>query len=100
MGLSAQRLHAAIIGLAIVVAPLILWLALYLLTKTSSAELRGVLGWIRALRWIGWSCGLAVILFALFRGTFISYYGMVLVAFSSGLALPEGWLKKRFNQAA
>ena len=63
---------------------MILWLALYLLARASSAKLRGVLTWVKVLKWIGGICGLVVILFALFQSIFIPFDGMALVVFSGG----------------
>jgi hypothetical protein len=76
--------------------PLIIWLALYLAARQSSLSLRPVLPWLRILRWLGWGLGLVLFLMHLDRDTFPVAYGIAMFTFSTGLALPEGWVKRRF----
>ena len=102
MDIFANRLLVAILGTSLIVAPLILWLFLCVVAKTSSRELRGILPWIRVLRWVGWSLALVLFLLALVTDDFQHFlvYAIAIGAFSTGLALPEGWLKRNFVQAA
>jgi hypothetical protein len=95
MNFLGNGLFATIIGVALIAAPMILWLTLYLFSRNSSADLRGVLRWMRTLRLMGGICALLFIVIALFRNIFIPFIGIALVLFSSGLTLPERWLKQR-----
>ena len=98
MSIFENRLFIRIIVLTLIAAPMILWLVLYLFAGDYPRDLRKILRWIRVLRWIGWGCGSIVFVIALLWNVSV-FFAVGLVTFSSGLALPEGWLKK-FDQSA
>ena len=84
------------VGSALMAVPLILWLALDLAARRWSVSLRPALPWLRIMRWLGWGLGLVLFLIHLDRDTFPVAYGIAMFSFSTGLALPEGWVKHRF----
>jgi hypothetical protein len=98
MDILTDKMFAIAACAALVAAPMIMWLALYLAAKTSSTELRSVLPWIKMARWIAWGCGLGLVLFALIGkhlDHFLAYAASV-GAFSAGLGISESWAKRKF----
>jgi hypothetical protein len=80
----------------LVVAPLLLWLALYAAARWWSVNLRPTLRYLRAVRWVGWSFGIILFLVHWIRDDFSASYGIALLTFAVGLAMPESWVKKHF----
>jgi hypothetical protein len=77
-------------------APFIIWLALFVAARRS-INLRPVLPWLRILRYLAWGVGitLGVVWLATGRFIWVGYEGAI-IGFSAGLAIPEGWVKRRF----
>jgi hypothetical protein len=95
--IEGHRALAIEIGSALMTFPLIIWLALYLAARQWSVSLRPILPWLRILRWLGWGFGLALFFVHLDRDTFPVAYGIAMFTFSTGLALPEGWVRRRLD---
>jgi hypothetical protein len=84
------------IVLTLIVAPLLIWLALYSAHRWWSVNSRPALPWLKTLRWISWIFGVVLLLLSMTRRPFPWVYGIAVVAFSNGLSIPEGWVKRRF----
>jgi len=84
------------IEMFLVVAPLLLWLALYAEARWWSVNLRPTLRYLRAVRWVGWSLGTILFLVHLIRDDFSASYGIALLTCAIGLGMPESWVKKHF----
>jgi len=95
MNIFENKLFGTIICLTIVVAPLILWLALDVASKNSSAKLRRIRPWIRALHWVAWSCAALLFSLALIEDNphHVALFASAVLVFSSTLGLIENWLK-------
>jgi hypothetical protein len=81
---------------ALLLLPLIIWLALYLAQRWWSVNMRPALPWLKTVRWVGWAFGVALLLLSLTGGQLPWICGMVMTAFSAGLSIPESWIKRRF----
>jgi hypothetical protein len=92
--MSGSKVLSLEIGSLLITAPMIVWFSLYV-AALQSMKLRPVLPWLRVLRWVGWGLGIVFFLAALARNSFPTY-GCAMSAFSAGLSLPEGWVKRRF----
>lgn len=90
------RSHTFTIEILVVVAPLLLWLAFYASARWGSVNLRPTLRYFRAVRWVGWSFGVILFLVHWTRDEFSATYGIALLTFAIGLAMPESWVKKHF----
>jgi len=80
---------------ALIVLPLVIWLALYLAQRWWSINSCLALPWLRTLRWIGWIFAVALLLLSL-TSHLPSVYCIAMTAFSAGLSMPESWIKSRF----
>ena len=96
MSLHPPRLVAAEVVAILMVVPMLLWLALYAAARFGSFALRPVLPWLRALRWTGWILGMALLVAYVIGDVLPLAYGVALLSFSIGLAIPERWVKRRF----
>lgn len=92
-------IHSKVFALAseaiLVVGPLIVWLGLYL-AAASGSQLRPALPWIRAVRWFGWASGVVLFIGHWAYESIPRSFGLALLTFAIGLAMPEGWVKQRF----
>jgi hypothetical protein len=90
---------AVVIFVALVAAPLVFWLIFYGLVRYSSADVRRLVPWLRAVRWITWITATPFMLAAIGNDKFhyLFFYGSGLFSFSAGLSLSESWLKKRLG---
>ena len=80
----------------LVVSPLLLWLAFYAAARWSSSNLRPIIPYLRAMRWVGFTLGALLFLISLVRDDFRGFYGAALLTFSAGLGIPEWWVKLHF----
>jgi hypothetical protein len=94
------RLFAMILWTVFVTAPMILWVSLWAVAKTSSINLCAILPWLKLLRWVAWSFAMVLFLIALVGDHFQHFpiYAIAISTFSVGLSLPEGWLKRKIVQ--
>jgi hypothetical protein len=96
MHIDSSKLLAIEIFAAFSVLPLIIWLALYLASRRWPIDARPILRWLKILRWVGWGFGMALCTLTLAREHFPIIYGLAMTTFSTGLSIPQGWLKRRF----
>ena len=94
--MDSHKILAIEISATVFVAPIIGWLALYVAAPWGSLGLRPVLPWLRVLRWAAWGLAIALSVAYLADNHFPFIYGLAMSSFSSGLALPESWVKRRF----
>ena len=81
----------------VVVTPFLLWFAFYAAARLWSLNLSSTLPYLRAVRWVGWSIGTFLFLMHLIRHDFPrAPLGLTLLVFSTGLGMPENWVKRRF----
>jgi hypothetical protein len=92
-----SKLFTIILVSLIGIAPLILWVILWTIDKSSSLNPSAVLPWIRVLRWITWCSAIVLFLAGLFGDHFQHFprYAGAMLTFSIGLSLPQSWLKKK-----
>jgi hypothetical protein len=81
---------------AIMVAPFVVWLALFAVSRWWSVSLRPALGWIRALQWVAWFAGLVGTTLHLLFDRLPLVYGLAALMLAVGLRFPERWLKRHF----
>lgn len=96
MSSDASKVNAIEFTSAFFALPLVFWLAMYVAACCWSINWRPVLPWLKILRWVGWGCGVALILTSLARNIFPDSYGVAILGFSAGLSLPESWVRRRF----
>jgi hypothetical protein len=96
MSIDPSKVAGIEFALALSALPLIFWLGMYWAARQWSINWRPILPWLRILRWVGWGCGAAMFFISLTRSIFPIGYGVVVLAFSAGLSLPESWIKRRF----
>jgi hypothetical protein len=94
--MDGHKLLTIEIGSALVVAPMIVWLALYVAARWGSISLRAALPWLRILRYVTWGSAIALYIVHFAHDRFPWAYGAAVFTFSAGLALPESWVKRRF----
>ena len=74
--------------------PLLLWCTLYFAVRWWSLKLRPILPWITAFRWVGWIASIIVALFSIVGHSSL-LYALIPLVFSSGVAIPQSWAKRR-----
>jgi hypothetical protein len=86
------------IAIAFMASPLVTWGALVAVARVWKANLRPTLSWLRALRWVGWLIGAALTTVSVVYDPlhWLFPIGVTLNGSSSGLALCEGWVKRRY----
>ena len=93
----ATKLLWQCVGFILIIAPLAFWAALYFVVRHGRSIPVAVLPIIRALRWMGWSSGMA--LFVAYLTGFHHFHlwplASALCTFSIGLSFPERWAKER-----
>ena len=72
--------------------PLLLWCTLYFGARWWS--LSPILPWITAFRWVGWIASIIVALFSIVDHS-SPLYALIPLVFSSGVAIPQSWAKRR-----
>jgi len=77
--------------------PLLIWLALYVAHRFWSFNSRPALPWFKTVRWIGWSFGVILLLLSFAHEHLAWVYGLAMITFSTGLSIPESWVKRRFG---
>lgn len=93
---------ARVLQIALILAPLGIWLAIYAAAQRCSFSLRSFVPWMRKLRWITYFCGVALCLAHFTNAHFfhdLDFAGAVLT-FSVGLSMPTSWLRKRLAGTA
>lgn len=84
--------------IAILLIPFAIWGVLLVARRVSGANLHPVLRWLRILRWlvflIGCPLGFVTLVFDRLRWLFPIGLGILLL--SSGLSIPEWWLKRHY----
>jgi predicted RND superfamily exporter protein len=95
MNVEGPKLVKAAIGLLIGTAPLLFWIVLYAGAKKWPFDLRPLVPWMRAVRYVTWGCGLVLLV------TGVPWpYPMAFVTFSIGLSFPEAWARRYASSAA
>ncbi len=84
------------IGFTLVALPLTIWLAIYMAVRLWSINPRPILPWLNILRWLDWGLGLVLMLIHWTNDHFPFTYGIAVLTFSAGLAIPQSWVKRRF----
>lgn len=79
-------------GASILIAPLLVWLVLYVASRTLSVSQRPILWWLAAARYVTYAAGLVLWL----AYPTLSRYGVACIAASAGISLPHTWVKRRF----
>jgi hypothetical protein len=76
---------------------MIIWVIFWAIDKTSSMKPRVILPWIRRLRWVTWISAMVLFFGAFLVDHFLVFprYAIALSTFSIGMAMPEGWLKRK-----
>jgi len=84
--------------LAIALSPLAIWCLVGIVGRAQKASLRGILPWLRALRWIAWAVAIILVFFALVRDQRLWLVPFAAVTFgaSAGLGIVERWVKRRY----
>jgi len=87
-----------VIGISslLIIAPFIVWAALYVAVSKWSLDLQSLVPWFRGFRWVVWSCGLFLFIGYFAGGHFRWVYPSAVATFSVGLVFPEKWLKEQF----
>ena len=96
MSIDPSKVAGIEFALSIFALPLIFWLGMYWATRCWSIDWRPILQWLRILRWVGWGCGMAMVLISLARSA-SPVSGLLIIGFSLGLSLPQSWVKRRFE---
>ena len=96
MSFDGSKLLVIGIRSLLIIAPFIVWGALYVAVRKWSLDLRSLLPWLRGFRWVVWSCGLLLYIGYFAGGQFPWVYAISVVSFSIGLSFPERWLKEQF----
>ena len=81
----------------LIVAPFIVWGALYVAVRKSSLDLQSLVPWLRGFRWVVWSCGLLFFIGYFAGGHYPWVYPSAVATFSAGLYFPERWLKEQLT---
>ena len=97
MSIDSSKLPAIETFFAVSLLPLFVWLAIYMAARRRQIQARPTLRWLRVLRWVGWGFGIALLTLSLARDHFPFIYGLAMTTFSTGLSLPESWLRRRFT---
>jgi hypothetical protein len=86
------------IAIAFMASPLVTWGALVGVARVWKANLRPTLSWLRALRWVGWFIGAVLTIVSVVYDPVHRLFpiGVALTSCSSGLAMCEGWVKRRY----
>jgi hypothetical protein len=95
MSIEPSKLAAIEFASAVIALPLVFWLTMYWAARWWSINWRPILPWLMFLRWVGWGCGAAMVLISLARSVSPGY-GLSMLGFSTGLSLPQSWVKRRF----
>jgi hypothetical protein len=93
MNFDGPKLLVIGISSLLIIAPFIVWGALYVSVRKWSLDLQSVARWLRGFRWVGWSCGLLPYIGYFAGGHFPWVYPSAVATFSVGLYFPEKWLK-------
>lgn len=96
MHISASKVLAIEICVPLIALPFIVWLALYVIGRCSSANLRPVLAWLKGLRWVTWGVAILLLFLSMAREHFPMTYGLAMLSFSAGLWGPQSWVTRRF----
>jgi hypothetical protein len=84
MSISPSKVLAIEICLPIIALPFVIWLALYVIGRCSSTNLRPVLAWLKGLRWVTWIAAILLLFFSMAREHFPMTYGLAMLSFSAG----------------
>jgi hypothetical protein len=79
----------------LLVAPFIVWFALSIALRKWTLHPEVLLPWFVRLRWLAWTCAMVLYVSSAGGGYRLRIFGSALIAFTAGLAFPEGWLRKR-----
>ena len=96
MSFDGSKLLVIGIRSLLIIAPFIVWGALYVAVRKWSLDLQSLVTWLRGFRWVVWSCGLLLFIGYFAAGHFPWVYAISVVTFSIGLSFPERWLKEQF----
>lgn len=88
------------IGSLFLVAPFIVWFALFIAVRKWTLHPEVLLPWFVRFRWLVWSCAVVLYVGSFGGGYHLRIFGSALIAFSAGLAFPEGWLKKHLARSS
>jgi len=97
MNLEGARLLGIGIWIFLILAPFVIWLALYVAARWWSFGLQPLVPWMRTFRWITYGSGIAL---GLAHFTSAHFYhdftcAAAVLTFSIGLSFPENWLKSQ-----
>jgi hypothetical protein len=81
VNMDGHKLVAIEIGSALLAAPMIVWLALYLAARCGSIGLRPVLPWLRVLHWVAWGLAIALYIVHFAHDRFLGHMGQQLSRF-------------------
>ena len=97
MNISEARLVGVGIVVLSVIAPFVLWFAMYAAARWRSLDLRPLLPWMRRLHLLTLSLGVALYVGYLVIGDFHrpSIYPVAVLGFAMGLYFPANWLRRR-----
>jgi hypothetical protein len=97
MNISETRLVGVGIVVLSVIAPFVLWLAMYAAERWQSLDLHPLLPWVRRLHLLTLSLGVALYAGYLVIGDFHrpAIYPVAVLGFAMGLYFPANWLKRR-----
>jgi hypothetical protein len=89
-------MHKLVVAAIFFGSPYILFLVLSLIARYSAINMRQIVPWIRALRWLTWFTTAALFLMHFVLARFPSTYAFLALAFSSGVILIDIWASARF----
>ena len=95
MNFDGSKLLVIGISSLLIIAPFIVWGALYVAVRKWSLDLQSLVPWLRGFRWVVWSCGLLFYIGYFAGGHFPRVYAGAVATFSIGLYFPEKWLKEQ-----
>jgi hypothetical protein len=87
-----------LIDLVIIAAsPFVIWGLLAIIGQAWNTNLRGVLPWLRALRWVTWGSAMLLLLVALATNgrLWLVPFGGITIGASAELSFVEQWIKRR-----
>jgi hypothetical protein len=84
----------------IVAVPFAVKGGLVIVARIWRANLRPTLPWLHTLRWVLWTVGMMITIFALIRSGGVQFslftIGMALNTSATGFGMVEGWVKRRY----
>jgi len=96
MNLVGSKLLVLGIASALITAPLILWIALYVATTKCLVDLRPLLPWLKRFQWIGLICAGGLLVCSVANSNFPVIFGNAMTCFAVGIGFPERWLKRQY----